>query len=61
MPEAIKLYPQLTRVVKHFKKFDIEVPKALLETRSQKPDLSDFPYPLPQRKKDFLNLYINTI
>ena len=40
MPEAIKLYPQLTRVVSHFKKFDIEVPKALLESKAQKPDLS---------------------
>ena len=53
MPEAIKLYPQLTRVVKHFKKFDIEVPKALLESKPQRPDLSGFPYPLPQRKKDY--------
>lgn len=53
MPEAIKLYPQLTRVVSHFKKFDIEVPKALLESKAQKPDLSDFPYPLPQKKKDY--------
>ncbi|MBR0535677.1 MAG: hypothetical protein IIX14_04790 [Clostridia bacterium] len=53
MPEAIKLYPQLTRVVSHFKKYDIEVPKALLSTKAQKPDLSEFPYPLPQRKKDY--------
>lgn len=53
MPEAIKLYPRLTRVVRHFKKYDIEVPKALLEARPQKPDLSGFKYPLPQRKKDY--------
>lgn len=53
MAEAIKLYPQLTRVISHFKKYDIEVPKSLLEVRPQKPDLSDFKYPLPLRKKDY--------
>lgn len=53
MTEPIKLYPQLTRVSSHFKKYDIEVPKSLLEVRPQKPDLSDFPYPLPQKKKDY--------
>ena len=53
MGKAIMLYPQLTKVVKHFKKFDIEVPKALLENKPKKPDLSDFPYPLPQKKKDY--------
>ncbi len=53
MAEAVKLYPQLTRVISHFKKYDIEVPKSLLEVRPQKPDLSDFPYPLPLRKKDY--------
>ncbi len=50
---AIKLYPRLTKVVSHFKKFDIEVPKALLSAKPVKPDLTDFPYPLPQRKKDY--------
>ncbi len=53
MPEAIKLYPQLTRVVSHYKRFDIEVPKALLESKPKKPDLTGFPYPLPQKKKDY--------
>ncbi len=53
MAEAIKLYPQLTRVVSHFKKFDIEVPKALLEAKPKKPELDNFPYPLPQKKKDY--------
>ena len=53
MAQPIKLYPQLTRVSSHFKKYDIEVPKALLEVRPQKPDLTDFPYPLPQKKKDY--------
>lgn len=53
MAQPIKLFPQLTRVSSHFKKYDIEVPKTLLETRSQKPDLTDFPYPLPQKKKDY--------
>lgn len=53
MAEAIKLYPQLTRVISHFKKYDLEVPKKLLEVRSKKPDLADFPYPLPLRKKDY--------
>ena len=50
---AIKLYPRLTKVVSHFKKFDIEVPKALLSTKPVKPDLTDFLYPLPQKKKDY--------
>ncbi len=53
MANPIKLFPRLTRVVSHFKKYDIEVPKALLEIRPQKPDLTDFPYPLPQKKKDY--------
>ena len=53
MAEAVKLYPQLTRVISHFKKYDIEVPKSLLEVKPQKPDLSDFKYPLPLRKKDY--------
>lgn len=53
MAQAIKLYPQLTRVISHFKKYDLEVPKALLEVKAKKPDLSDFPYPLPLRKKDY--------
>lgn len=53
MAEPIKLFPQLTRVSSHFKKYDIEVPKILLETHPQKPDLTDFPYPLPQKKKDY--------
>ena len=25
----------------------------MLESKAQKPDLSNFPYPLPQRKKDY--------
>ena len=53
MTQPIKLYPRLTKVVSHFKKYDIEVPKSLLEVKAKKPDLSDFPYPLPQRKKDY--------
>ena len=53
MAEAIKLYPQLTRVISHFKKYDIEVPKSLLEVKPQKPDLSEVKYPLPLRKKDY--------
>ena len=54
MAEAIKLYPQLTRVVSHFKKYDLEVPKTLLSAKAVKPDLQDFPYPLPLRKKDYI-------
>ena len=53
MAEAIKLYPQLTRVISHYKKYDIEVPKSLLEVKPQKPDLSEVKYPLPLRKKDY--------
>ena len=53
MAQPVKLFPRLTRVVSHFKKYDIEVPKVLLEVKAKKPDLSDFPYPLPQRKKDY--------
>ena len=52
MAQPIKLYPHLTRVSSHYKKYDIEVPKGLLEAKPQKPDLKDFPYPLPLRKKD---------
>lgn len=53
MIEPIVLTPQLTRKVSHYKKYDIEVPKALLEKHAQKPDLRDFPYPLPQKKSDY--------
>ena len=53
MAQPIKLYPHLTRVSSHYKKYDIEVPKSLLETKPQKPLLKDFPYPLPLRKKDY--------
>ena len=53
MANPIKLTPQLTRVVSNFKKYDIEVPKALLETHSKRPDLTGFPYPLPQKKSDY--------
>lgn len=53
MITPVKLTPQLTRVISHYKKFDIEVPKALLEMRPKAPDLTDFPYPLPQKKSDY--------
>ncbi len=53
MPKKIILSKRLTRKVSHFKKYDIEVPKILLEKSPKKPDLTDFPYPLPQRKSDY--------
>ncbi len=53
MIKPIKLTPQLTRVVSHYKRFDIEVPKALLESKPKAPDLSGFPYPLPQKKSEY--------
>ena len=53
MAQSIILYPQLTRKVSHYKKYDIEVPKVLLSKHARKPDLTDFPYPLPQKKSDY--------
>lgn len=53
MPKKIILSKRLTRKVSHYKKYDIEVPKALLEKKPQKPDLTDFPYPLPQKKSEY--------
>lgn len=54
MPKKIILTPQLTRRVTHFKKYDIEVPKKLLEKKPKKPDLTDFPYPLPCKKSTYI-------
>ena len=51
--KPIILPPRLTRVVSHFKRYDIEVPKELLNARAIRPDLRSFPYPLPQRKSDY--------
>ncbi len=53
MQEPIIFRPQLTRVVSHYKKYDIEVPKTLLDKKAHKPDLTDFPYPLPQKKSEY--------
>ena len=53
MPNTIIFTPQLTRRISHFKKYDIEVPKKLLEKHSKRPDLSGFPYPLPCRKSSY--------
>ena len=53
MPQKIILSPQLTRKISHYKKYDIEVPKELLEKAPKKPDLTGFPYPLPCKKSDY--------
>lgn len=53
MANTIILTPQLTRRISHFKKYDIEVPKNLLEKKSKKPDLTGFPYPLPCKKSSY--------
>lgn len=53
MPNTVIFTPQLTRRISHFKKYDIEVPKKLLEKHSKRPDLSGFPYPLPCRKSSY--------
>lgn len=53
MKKPITLPPRLTRVVNHYKRYDIEVPKELLDIRPVRPDLRSFPYPLPQRKSEY--------
>ncbi len=53
MKKPITLPPRPTRVVSHYKRFDLEVPKELLDKRAVKPDLNNFPYPLPQKKSDY--------
>ncbi len=53
MKKPIQLPPRPIRVSSHYKRYDIEVPKALLDRRAIKPDLTDFPYPLPQKKSDY--------
>lgn len=53
MKKPISLPPELTRVISHFKRYDIEVPKELLDKRALRPDLRSFPYPLPQRKSEY--------
>ena len=53
MKNPIILFPRLTRSSSHYKKYDIEVPKALHEKSPKKPNLEGFPYPLPQRKSDY--------
>ena len=47
MKNPIILFPRLTRSSSHYKKYDIEVPKALHEKSPKKPNLEGFPYPLP--------------
>mgnify|MGYP004668288379 CR=1 FL=1 len=59
MPNTVIFTPQLTRRISHFKKYDIEVPKKLLEKHSKRPDLSGFPYPLPCRKSSNLETGID--
>lgn len=53
MKNPIILYPRLTKISSHYKKYDIEVPKSLHEKAPKKPNLEGFPYPLPQRKQDY--------
>lgn len=53
MKKPIALPPRLTRVISHYKRYDIEVPKELLDKRATRPDLRSFPYPLPQRKSEY--------
>ncbi len=47
------LKPHLTRKVTLMKKDDSRVPSALFEVEQIKPDLKDFPYPLPSKKSDY--------
>ncbi len=54
MGKPILLTPHLTRVVSHYKKFDLEVPRELLDGRPVRPDLRDFPYPLPRPKQAYV-------
>ncbi len=51
MPYKLKDHP--CRFCKMFALDDASVPKALFEAEPVKPDLSDFPYPLPSKKADY--------
>ncbi len=53
MKKPITLPPRLIRVTNHYKRYDIEVPKELLDKRAIRPDLRSFAYPLPQRKGEY--------
>ncbi len=43
----------LNRMTEFYEKDSPEIPKALFEAENIKPDLSNFPYPLPSKKKDY--------
>lgn len=53
MKNTYTLKPHLCRFSKFYKKDSAEVPSALFEVKSEAPDLSDFPLPLPSRKSDY--------
>ena len=53
MKNPILLFPRLTKTSSHYKKYDIEVPKSLHEKTPKKPNLENFPFPLPQKKSDY--------
>lgn len=53
MKKPLFLSPHPVRMSKHYKRYDIEVPKELLDMKPSKPDLSCLKYPLPLRKADY--------
>ncbi len=53
MQKPIILLPRLTKSSSHYKRYDIKVPKSLVDKKPKKPDLEGFPYPLPQKKSEY--------
>ncbi len=53
MQKPIILLPRLTKSSSHYKRYDINVPKDLINKTPKKPNLEDFPYPLPQKKSEY--------
>lgn len=54
MVKPFKLKSHLCRFSKIFSIGDKNIPKNLFLVKNEKPDLTDFPYPLPSKKSDYI-------
>ena len=53
MTEPYKLNSHLCRFCTFYAQGDSKIPAALFDYKNEKPDLTDFPLPLPSKKSDY--------
>lgn len=53
MTEPYKLKPHLCRFCSFYQPGDEKIPAELMNYKNEKPDLTDFPYPLPSKKSSY--------